>query len=347
VSPFPIAALTLVTLFFAAAGPAPAAPAAPVHTCRWSFPGGTPAASTSCTPPPVRYATPGPKPVTLTVCSPSGRCTTVKKQLTVLDPRPAVARIEAEPAAPYVGDPLHLSAKVSGKPPLSWLWTLPGGATASGLQAVVPTARLAPGLLTVKLRLSNRSGTANRTLYLRLQDPKPVISALSLSSTTPTTGSLLRATPTVSGRPPLAFLWTLDGQALSTASPLAWEVSGVAAGAHTLALRVGNAAGFATLARTITVQQPLIRDFRPVCPNLLCLFSISTAVAFELALDPAAHPLRYDYDWSGNGTFTESSPAPVPIHVYTEPGNYRLRVRVTTAFGSEVRLASQFLLVTR
>jgi hypothetical protein len=118
-------------------------------------------------------------------------------------------------------------------------------------------------------------------------------------------------------------------------------------GPHSLALRVTNASGSASLARTITIQQPLIRDFRPVCPNLLCLFPIQAAVAFELVLDPAAQPTRYEYDWTGNRPFTESSSTPVLLHIYSEPGNYRPRVRITTAHGAETRLTSQFLLVTR
>jgi hypothetical protein len=224
---------------------------------------------------------------------------------------------------------------------------LPGSTTARSPQAVLRTTRLAPGLLPIKIRLSNRYGASTRTFYLRLQNPKPVLSGLGLSTTSPVLGSLLRAAPTVSGRPPLTYRWTLDGRALSAEPTLAWEVAGVSAGPHTLALRVSNASGSAFLARTITVLQPLIRDFRPVCPNLLCLFPIDTAVAFELVLDPAAQPVRYEYDWIGSGAFTESSSAPISLHIYTEPGNYRPRVRITTEHGSEIRLASQFLLVTR
>jgi hypothetical protein len=286
------------------------------------------------------------KRVSLTVCAADGRCTTASKMITVLDPRPSITRLNAGPPEPYVGDELRLTATTTGKPPFAWLWTLPGSATARSPQAVLRTARLSPGVLPIKVRLSNAYGSSTRTFYVRLQDPKPVLSVLALSTPTPVQGSLLRASPTVSGRPPLTYRWTLDGRALSTDATLAWEVS-ASPGPHSLALRVTNASGSASLTRTITIQQPLIRDFRPVCPNLLCLFPVDTAVAFELVLDPAAQPVRYDYDWIGNGTWTESSSAPVSLHAYTEPGNYRPRVRITTAHGSEVRLASQFLLVTR
>lgn len=272
------------------------APSSVAHTCRWSFPGGMPAASSSCSPPPVRYRTPGSKGVTLTVCAavPHGTCTKVTKTLTVQDPQPFVAAIKVDPAEPYAGDTLRLTATVTGKAPLTWLWNLPGSATAHTNPAVVETARLAPGLLTIRLRVTNPYGSSTRTLYGRLQDPKPVLTSLSLSSTTPLLDSVLSASPNVTGRPPLAFLWTLDGRPLGTERTLAWQVSGVTPGPHTLGLRVSNASGSASLARTVTVQQPLIRDFRPVCPNLVCLFSVNTAVAFELALDPSAHPTRYD-----------------------------------------------------
>jgi PKD repeat protein len=351
VNPFPLVALKLLVLF---AAPDPSSFAevfdtkAP-HTCRWSFPGGTPVTSTFCAPPAVRYRTPGVKTVTLTVCAayPHGPCTTVTKPLTVLDPRPVVAGLKTNPLEPYVGDTLHLTATASGKPPFTWLWNLPGAATATTNPAVLETARLAPGLLTLKVRATNSAGSAMRTLYVRLLDPKPILTGLSLSTTTPAVGSLLTASPNMTGRQPLTFRWTLDGQTLGTERTLSWQVVGVAPGQHNLALRVANAAGAASLSRTVTVQQPQILDFRPVCPNLICLFSVDTPVAFDLVLAPSAQPTRFEYDWTGNGPFTEASPTPVSSHIYMEPGNYRPRVRVTTAAGFEIHAASQFLLVTR
>jgi PKD repeat protein len=354
VAPFPLLALPFLIPLLAPdvliSSPPPTASAAHVaYTCRWSFPGGSPSTSASCSPPPVRYRTPGIKPVTLTVCVdvPHGACSTATQQITVLDPQPFVIDIKADPPDLYVGDTLRLTAVASGKAPLALLWNLPRSTTATRNPVVVETAKLSPGILTIRLRVTNSFGASTRTLYLRLQDPKPTLTSLSLSSTTPILGSVLHASPTLTGRPPLSFLWTLDGRSLGTNRALAWEVAGVTPGPHTLRLKVSNATGSASLARTVTVLQPLIRDFRPVCPNLLCLFSVDTAVAFDLVLDPSAHPTRYDYDWIGNGTFTESSPAPVARHIYTEPGNYRPRVRIITSLGVEAHPASQFLLVTR
>jgi PKD domain len=347
--PLSLVALKLLALFAApdASAFAQALATPEPHTCRWSFPGGSPATSTSCSPPPVRFSTPGAKSVTLTVCSsnPHGPCSTVTKPLAILDPRPALTRLQVDPAEPYIGDRLHLTATAAGKPPFTWLWTLPGAATATANPAVLETARLTPGLFAVKLRAANVFGAASRTFYLRLQNPKPVLTGLSLSTTTPGIGSVLAASPNLTGQPPFSFLWALDGFRLGTERTLAWEVIGVLPGPHTLALRVANSSGSASLSRTVTVQQPVILDFRPVCPNLICLFMVGTSVSFNLYLTPSAQPLRFEYDWLGTGTFTEVSPAPVSRHTYTQPGNYRPRVRVTTAAGTEVHGASQFLLV--
>jgi len=345
-----LAALKLLALFAApdasAFADALATPAP--HTCRWSFPGGTPATSTSCAPPPVRYTTPGPKPVTLTVCatSPNGPCSTVTKPVAVLDPRPVVVDFKADPPEPYAGDTLHLTANATGKPPFTWLWNLPGAATATTNPAVLETARLTPGLFAVRLRAANFFGSASRTFYLRVQNPKPVLTGLSLSTTTPGIGTVLVASPNLTGQPPFTFLWTLDGYRIGTERTLAWEVAGFLPGPHTLALRVANTSGFASLSRIVTVQQPVILDFRPVCPNLICLFTVGTPVTFNLYLAPSAQPLRFEYDWMGTGTFAEVSPAPISHHTYYQPGNFRPRVRVTTATGAEVHTASQFLLVS-
>ena len=323
--------------------------AAPAYTCLWAFPGGTPASSSSCSPPAVTYPTTGSKKATLTVCStPQGPCSTVTKTLTVQDPRPAQPAVTAAPSTPYAGDRVQLTAAVaSGEPPFTYRWTLPGGKTAAGNPAVLDTARLSPGVLRGEVRASNRAGAASATFFLNLLNPRPKASSLLVTPALPDDGDLLLASATVTGRPPLSYRWTLDGRLLATSPTLSWTVSGVSPGRHTLALAVSNALGKSSVSRTLTFTHNLIVDFTPVCPNLLCLFPVDTPVGFSLRLDPSALPSRYEYDWSGNGSFTESSASPVTEHIYSAPGNYRPRVRITTSFGTETRVSSQFLLITR
>ena len=338
--------LLAVLAAFDSLGPGPVAV---TYTCHWAFPGGTPSSSSSCSPPTVIYPSAGTKTVTLTLCStPQGPCSTVTKTLTVLDPRPAQLTVTVAPHDLYAGDRVQLTAAVaSGEPPFTYRWTLPGAKTATGNPAALDTAHLAPGVFRADVRATNRSGAASATVFLNLHDPKPKASFLLVNPATPANGDLLLASATVTGRPPLSYRWTLDSRLLASSPTLAWIVSGVTPGRHTLALAVSNALGTSAVSRNLTFTQTLIVDFAPVCPNLLCLFTVNTPVAFSLRLDPSAQPTRYEYDWIGNGSFSEASSSPVTEHIYTAPGNYRPRVRITTAFGTETRLASQFLLVTR
>src|SRR5947209_12479341 len=73
------------------------------------------------------FTTPGPKTVTLTVCDANGHCDTKTKTLVVLDPNPVIRSALAIP--PRLGSaelPLHLTADIAGRPPLSPLWTSTG-----------------------------------------------------------------------------------------------------------------------------------------------------------------------------------------------------------------------------
>jgi hypothetical protein len=112
----------------------------------------------------VTFKTPGPKKVTLTVCDASGRCSTVSKTVTVLDPRPMVQSLavptpvgSAEPAVPLVADG-------SGKPPLTSTWTISGQQQIQRLNGPavfwVPTAL---GEHQVSFLLRNLKGSASRT----------------------------------------------------------------------------------------------------------------------------------------------------------------------------------------
>jgi hypothetical protein len=291
----------------------------------------------------VVYDTPGTKTARLTVCV----GTSVAKTLTVQEPRPSALVVITTPIETYAGDLVRLTAKASGKAPISYRWALPPATTTTSNPATLDARRMPPGLVQIGLRASNSYGSASRTLVLNLRDPKPRILSLALTPAQPRLGSLLVATPTASGRPPLSYSWSLDGHLLGRDRVLSWTAADVGPGQHTLALSVSNPQGSATLTRPLSFTQPLILTFDPVCPQLLCLVRVDSPITFTLLLDPQTHPLRYDYDWIGTGPFTESSSSPIPQHSYSAPGNYRPRVRVTTPLGSEIRFATQFLLVTR
>ena len=113
--------------------------------------------------PTVRFTTPGPKTVTLTVCNARG-CSSIARRLTVLDPAPAIAAFSVAPPRAEIGATLLLEASATGQPSLAFSWqVLRGGALEavfSGPSAAWSTAGSPPGLHTVRLIVSNASGSA-------------------------------------------------------------------------------------------------------------------------------------------------------------------------------------------
>jgi hypothetical protein len=111
----------------------------------------------------VRFPTSGVKTVTLTVCGTSG-CSSVTRQITVLEPGPVITAFSVAPARAEIGGTVLLEASATGQPSLSYSWlVLRGGllqGTFSGPSAGWSTRGSAPGMYTVRMIVSNGSGSA-------------------------------------------------------------------------------------------------------------------------------------------------------------------------------------------
>lgn len=111
----------------------------------------------------VTFTSPGIKQVTLQVCN-DGGCSSVMREVTVLDPRPEVTSASFAPGTPEVGQLILLTGSGTGKPPLSFTWRvellgipifdLPGP------NFWWSTVGLPPGSYTLTLRAQNSAGTA-------------------------------------------------------------------------------------------------------------------------------------------------------------------------------------------
>jgi hypothetical protein len=112
--------------------------------------------------PTVRFSTPGTKTVTLTVCNARG-CSTAVRQIAVLDPAPAITAFSVAPLRAEVGATVLLEASARGRPTLGYSWLVMRAGVLEGTLAG-PSARwttrgAAPGLHTVRLIVSNGSGS--------------------------------------------------------------------------------------------------------------------------------------------------------------------------------------------
>jgi PKD repeat protein len=116
------------------------------------------------------FSTPGLKTVTLTVCR-SGSCSTTTKIIRVLDPAPVLSFAAVQPASLEVGQLVALSAGATGKPPLSYSWSVyrqgTRVATLAGAAPFWATGGLAPGSYVAAVTAESPWGTAT-------SDPIPI-----------------------------------------------------------------------------------------------------------------------------------------------------------------------------
>jgi PKD domain len=315
------------------------------HTCSWVFPGGSPASSASCEPPAVVFQRPGPKRVTLTVCA-GPFCNSAAQTLEVLDPRPRIVRIDSQPQTAYGDEPVTLTAEAAGKPALAYSWRLPDGSTLSGNPVTVSPEKLSPSSASVRLTVTNPSGSAARTFTPKILSPSPRVRSVSLSPNPAYPQSTITATAEATGRPPLTYRWTFpDGQIVAGPS-VTWTVPDLQPRSYPVVLEVSNAAGSASTRRSLRVLAPVaLRSFEPVCPGA-CIFRVDQAVRFEISTTVATP--RFEIDWDGNGTYDETVTTLNPTHTYTSPGFLRPRARVRLPDGRlEIRSTSRILTITR
>lgn len=119
------------------------------------------------------FSTHGLKKVTLEVCN-AGLCSSVIKEVTVLDPRPVVTSGSFAPLLPEAGQLILLTGTGKGKPPLAYGWQVARVGGTSPLISVPyqsfwwNTSGWAPGSYTVTLQVQNSVGVENLVLPLVL-----------------------------------------------------------------------------------------------------------------------------------------------------------------------------------
>jgi hypothetical protein len=125
------------------------------------------AGTSTLTNPSVVFANPGTKQVSMTVCNGTA-CNSVTKNVVVLDPHPVVTGATVSVTTAEVGQLIRLAGTGTGKPPLTFSWSVtPVVAPAAPASALLgaslwwDTTGLSPGIYTIGLGLSNASGTAS------------------------------------------------------------------------------------------------------------------------------------------------------------------------------------------
>lgn len=246
--------------------------------------------------PVVTFTTPGIKQVTLQVCNADG-CSSVTKNVTVLDPQPAVTSASVAPPAPEAGQLVLLTGSGTGKPPLTFTWRvallgiplldLPGPSVWWN------TVGLSSGLYTVSLQIQNSAGTATSSPLSLTMAPAAALDFYTIQPCRIFDSRLIPA-PLLSG---VARIIPVTG------------VCGIPAGARAVSANVTvitpTGAGFATLypgnypqpsASTVNFAAGSIRANHEVLPlstdgagTLAALTSIAGNGSLHMAIDVSGY----------------------------------------------------------
>jgi len=210
-------------------------------TWSWSFPGGTPSASTVQNPQ-VVYSSAGIYNVTLTVTNTSGTNTITKSSYITVSSGVPVVSFSANKTTVIAGESITYT-DMSSNNPTSWLWSFPGGSPSSStLQNPVVTYTNA-GNYSVSLTASNIAGSATQTKtgYITANIAPPVAefasnTALVLNGSTINFNDLSTGGPT-------SWSWNFEGGTPLTSSAQNPSVTYKTNGVYNVSLTVSNAGG--------------------------------------------------------------------------------------------------------
>jgi PKD repeat protein len=330
----------------------------------WSFQNGSPANSAAANPA-VTFASAGEKQVILTVSGALGQDSETKT-VEVLNPAPNITSIGVSPAAPKQCQPVTLTANATGKPPLSYAWTVLDGqqaqvAAGSGLSFVLNTKQLGlpAGSYTANLTV-NGSGSDTHSTPVTLAALPPLSTTFA-----PTNDAFGAATVQFHVNVPGATEWSWD---FGTGLFGPWIDDPVAGpnpvhtfptiGIKQVRVQVRNCVETtpvisSVLAVDIKKIAPLVAGFQAQglhCINAgagpICSAEVGQAITF--ADQSSGDPLTWSYDWNnsttscgpGNVYEEANKTSPVTSHTFGTAGSFHPCLRVTRGIETEYHLHS-------
>jgi PKD repeat protein len=231
-----------------------------------------------------------------------------------------------------------LEAEATGAPPLSYTWSLPGGATLSGNPAVLDTALLPAGFHEITLTVTNAAGVATYPVLLAIEE----LGFSSLPTFSIVDGTTVSARANTTGATEWRWSWG-DGTSsgwLSGCEGYAPAHTYPAPGTYSVSVEARSCrSGPLTATGTLDLggsTAPLIERFQAVCPTEpFCSFDTGEAVPFDVLVSVTVD--SYLVDWNGDGFDEEVTFSPVTSHVFTAPGYYLPRLTVLAGTSLDVR----------
>jgi len=255
--------------------------------------------------------------------------------LTVQQCDAVVADFAWTPLAPTAGQPVTLTAAATGTPPIAFAWDLGDGTPASG--QVVYHTYLDPGPYTVVLTATNcQTGTAVVTHTVTVVPAcEPVGQAdFGWMPLTPTAGQAVTLTASVSGTPPITYIWRFgdDSPLLVGPAPVVTHSYDLPGDYLAVLTATNCVSATARAVHTITVAPPAC-----VSPHdtIVAWLPSSPTAGLPVTLTATASgtlPLTFTWDL-GDGTMGHGG---LVVHTYSAAGVYTVVVTATNACGWDV-----------
>jgi PKD repeat protein len=217
---------------------------------KWTFTGGTPAASTSSYPS-VVYNNPGIYDVKLVVSNTYGSDSIVKTgYITVTGTSKPVANFYANSTTIITGTSVGFNDN-SANSPTSWKWTFTGGIPSSSTYSNPYVTYNTPGTYDVKMVVSNASGVDSivKTEYITVTLPPKPVANFSATGTNITPGSYAYFSD-ISSNNPTSWKWTFTGGSPSVSTSSSPTVLYSTGGTYDVKLVVSNAGGSDSITKT-------------------------------------------------------------------------------------------------
>jgi PKD repeat protein len=338
----------------------------------WTFSGGQPAAFADKTPPGVVFSAPaGDRQVTLDItkngAQPSSKTQTVK----VIDPVPQIASVSVSPATPVVCQPITFKAEgVTGKPQLTYAWTLdsaapPTGAPANGNTLVWTPTQDQAGSHSAAVTVSNGQGQGSDSAPVTVAALQPLNPVFTPTNDAFTAGKVQFH----ANQPGSVVWWSWDFDDDANPSLVTWTAwtndpndqdkgpnashTYTTKGIRAVKVRVSqncttpdDVTAAPSLPLAVDIQNPIAlkAQFTAQCPLGFCAFSIGESIPF---VDASTGAESYDYSWDGDTNFEDvNHTTPVLAHVYTAQGDYQPKLKIRRGSGeSDVYTLAQVLKV--
>ncbi|MEM6802840.1 MAG: PKD domain-containing protein [Bacteroidota bacterium] len=313
-------------------------------TWSWSFPGGSPNAS-SAQNPQVTYNVAGTYSVTLTVTNPAGNDVEIKTNYITVSPnvQTPIADFSANQTNIIEGTQISFT-DLSNNNPSSWSWSFPGGSpNASSAQNPQVTYNVA-GTYSVTLTASNTAGNdvETKTNYITVSpNVQTPVANFTANQTTITEGDQVSFTD-LSTNNPSTWSWSFPGGNPNSSSVQNPQVTYNVAGTYAVTLTAANTAGndVETKNAYITVNQGVITPVTDFSANQTMITEGDQVSFTDLSIN---NPTTWS--WSFPGGSPSISTSQNPQISYNVAGTYSVSLIASNTAGNDAETKNAYITV--